>query len=178
VFIVKATLSGLALAALACLLQAAADTAGAEPDFPGLQKVLVRLQDAPIARDDLAKQSVMDLSDRVDALRRAMQDAHANSWWDTAAVEHLTAVMVTAATTADLTESGAILYHVDNDLKLKLEYCSASSDVAGDTRGLARVTVKALRNGEPVTGLHIYCNPNRSAKDNRPMCSFPSRRSQ
>jgi hypothetical protein len=143
-----------------------------QPDFLSLQKAVAQLRDAPIANSEST--SVQELRERVDTFQTFLQGAPAASWGDTAAVQHLTALLTAAAHEKDLEQSRAIVADINRDLALKNKYYSERLGVAGIARGLVKVTVKTVSAGKPVYGLVVYCNPYRWADSSKPMQTFPS----
>jgi len=86
-------------------------------------------------------------------------------------VKHL-AVLLRQIATGASPEAKEALADVRRDLDLKIQYFHSRMGVAGAARGLVTVTVNTLRQGRPVLGLVIYCNPYRWADEARPMQTF------
>jgi hypothetical protein len=145
-----------------------------EPDYLALQRAVAQLTVSPVARSESTRRSVTDLRDRVDAFQAILQEAHADSWGDSAAIQHLTDLINSAAKSEDLAESSATVADINRDLDLKVQYYGSRLGVVGNARGLVKVTIKTLRDGKPAMGLVVYCNPYRWADNLKPMQTFPS----
>ena len=142
----------------------------AKPDFLGLQKALARLKGSPIGSSD--PKSVDDVHVRVDEFQRHLQEAHAASPDDAAAIQHLTSLLILAANQPDTVNSDAILADVSRDLVLKNRFYSERMGVAGESRSMVKVTVRTLSGTQPAAGLLVFCNPYRWADSVRPMKTF------
>jgi hypothetical protein len=142
-------------------------------DFFALQKAVALLIESPIGQSDRGRDSVSGVRDQVDAFQKYLEEDDANSQ-AAAAVQHLVAVVTSAANTGDLSEAAAIVDDIKKDIELKTVYYGGRAGVTGNARGLVKVTVNTLRNGQHEKGLVVYCNPYRWADDLKPMEPFPN----
>ena len=143
------------------------------PDYFSLQKAVARMADSPYARSSGAI-SFNDLVDRVDRFQSVLQEAGANSAEDAAAVWHLASVLDAVSNSSNVESASGLAGDASRDLDLKIKYYSNPLGVVGNARGLVKVTVRTLRDGEAVKGLVVYCNPYRWADATKPMQTFPT----